>query len=206
MFWKTCSTCSSSIKDTQHAQSSIFSIVCAYQCNEFSTLQDMSMCAILCFLLEVMIQCYANMSCRQSSADLAESHVQALHKLVMGMAHWCDAYQPTGDAKLEPADQHIASHTLQQLTQLTAHLLQAMPLHQRQHLAQTLLVVSQLVPGACLEPSLHTAGCDWLPVQLGQCSCALASWKHDTADSCKRALMATRQDRLVLLTAYQVKF
>ncbi|KAL0040752.1 hypothetical protein WJX79_004303 [Trebouxia sp. C0005] len=83
---------------------------------------------------------------RQSSPGLAESHVQALHKLVMSVAHCCDAYQPTGDAKLEPADQHMASHALQQLTQLTAHLLQAMPLHPRQHLAQTLLWAAQ---GSC---------------------------------------------------------
>ena len=101
-----------------------------------------------CCLLEVTNQCYVAMSCRQSSPGLAESHVQALHKLVMSVAHCCDAYQPTGDAKLEPADQHMASHALQQLTQLTAHLLQAMPLHPRQHLAQTLLWVSQLIPGA----------------------------------------------------------
>ncbi len=106
------------------------------------------MFATFCCSLKITSQCYAAMSCRQSSPDLAESHVQALHKLVMSMAHCCDTYQPTGDVKLEPADQHMASHTLQQLTQLTAHLLQAMPLHPRQQLAQTLLSVRQLVPDA----------------------------------------------------------
>jgi hypothetical protein len=123
-------------------------------------MQAMSMFATFCCLLEITSQCYAAMSCRQSSPDLAESHVQALHKLVMSMAHCCDAYQPAGDAKLEPADRHMASHTLQQLTQLTAHLLQAMPLHPRQHLAQNLLVVSLLITDVCLEPWLRThAGC-----------------------------------------------
>ena len=117
---------------------------------------------------------YAAMSCRQSSADLAESHLQALHKMVMSMAHCCDAYQPTGDANLEPADQHMASHTLQQLTQLTAHLLQALPLHPRQHLAPNLLVVSLLIPDACLEPWLHTCrlclgACVAWPIFLSPC-------------------------------------
>ncbi len=134
------------------------------------------------------------MSCRQSSSDLAESHIQALHKLLMSMAHCCDACQPTGDAKLEPADSHMASHTLQQLTQLTAHLLQAMPLHARQHLARTLLLVSQLIPGAYLAPLLHTCSLFWVPVQLGQYSCALASGKYDKADSYKRVPRATRPD------------
>ena len=112
-------------------------------------------CNIL-LLIRIRSECYAAVSCRQSSADLAESHVQALHKLVMRMAHCCDAYQANDDAKLEAADQHMASHTLQQLTQLTAHLLQAMPLHPRQHLAQTLLSVRQLVHDAYLAPWLRT--------------------------------------------------
>ncbi|DBB03902.1 TPA: hypothetical protein ACH3X1_012988 [Trebouxia sp. C0004] len=83
---------------------------------------------------------------RQSSLDLAKRHVQALHKLVMSMAHCCDVYQPTGDVKSDPGDQHMASHTLQQLTQLTARLLQAMPPHACQHLAHALLSAAQ---GSC---------------------------------------------------------
>lgn len=70
--------------------------------------------------------------CRQASSALADSHVHALHKLMMTVANCCGVQSYSHGA---------GSHVLRQLTQLTGHLLVAVPLDRRQKLCQSLLEV-----------------------------------------------------------------
>ena len=79
--------------------------------------------------------------CRQATPELAGSHVQSLHNMVVTLAQCCHGHG--SDAKCDQANQQMLSHSLQQLVQLTAHLLLALPLDLRQHLAHSLLQVSQ---------------------------------------------------------------
>lgn len=71
--------------------------------------------------------------CRHASSALADSHVHALHKLLMTVANCCG---------VQPYSHGAGSHVLRQLTQLTGHLLVAIPLDRRQMLCQSLLEVS----------------------------------------------------------------
>lgn len=66
--------------------------------------------------------------------------MQALHKMAMTLAQ-CYHGQGSG-VKCDEANRQMLSHSLQQLVQLTAHLLVALPLDARHHLAQSLLQVS----------------------------------------------------------------
>lgn len=70
--------------------------------------------------------------CRRASSALADSHVHALHKLLMTVANCCGVRSYSHGA---------GSHVLRQLTQLTGHLLVAVPFDQRQKLCQSLLEV-----------------------------------------------------------------
>ena len=70
--------------------------------------------------------------CRHASSALADSHVHALHKLVMTVAICCGTQSCRHGA---------GSHVLRQVTQLTGHLLVAVPLDRRQKLCQSLLEV-----------------------------------------------------------------
>ena len=73
------------------------------------------------------------MPCRQGSAALADSHVHALHKLLMTVANCCGVWSHRHGA---------GSRVLRQVTQLMGHLLVAVPLDRRQKLCQSLLDVS----------------------------------------------------------------
>lgn len=74
--------------------------------------------------------------CRQASVGLSDSHVHVLHQMLMTVASCCGGgvwSHPQGGA---------ASHVLRQLTQLTGHLLVAIPLDRRPRLCQSVLDVS----------------------------------------------------------------
>ena len=71
-------------------------------------------------------------TCRQAAHDLAESHVCTLHRIVMAVAKLCEA----------PGSMWLHARSLQQLVQLTAHLLKAMPADMSQAMPYSLLQVS----------------------------------------------------------------
>ena len=79
------------------------------------------------------------MPCRQASAGLADSHVHALHKLLLTVTNCSGVWSHRSGA---------GSHLLRQLTQLMGHLLMAIPLDRRQNLCQSLLDVSTKVSSA----------------------------------------------------------
>ena len=78
------------------------------------------------------------LTCRQASAALADSHVYALHKLLLTVANSWGFWSHRHGA---------GSPVLRQLTQLMGHLLMAVPLDRQQQLCHSLLDVSIQMTG-----------------------------------------------------------